>query len=123
MAIGFGHTLWGLVVYREPLREIVGAGVVRSVGDGVFHTDHDRGPRAAAFWFLLAAPLIGLNGWLLEAALQRGDARAVRAGGRTVLGIGAIGSAVMPASGFPAVLPVGYWLLRRARQASTIEPS
>jgi hypothetical protein len=32
------------------------------------------------------------------------------------LGIGVVGTAVMPRSGFPAGLPIGYWLLRRGRK-------
>jgi hypothetical protein len=115
MFVGCAHAAWGLTAYREPLREIVRAGVVRSVGDGIFDTEHDRGPRAAGFWFLFSAPLIGLTGYLLEAALRGGDTRAVKVGGRTVLGIGAVGTVVMPTSGFPAVLPIGCWLLHRAR--------
>jgi hypothetical protein len=116
MLLGCGHAIWGLAVYREPLREIVQERVVRSVGDGIFDTDHDRGPRAAGFWFLLAAPFMALSGYLLESALRSGDARAVRVGGRTVLGIGVVGTTVMPRSGFLAALPAGCWLLRRARE-------
>jgi hypothetical protein len=72
MLLGCGHAIWGLAVYREPLREIVQERVVRSVGDGIFDSDHDRGPRAAGFWFLLAAPFMALSGYLLESALRSG---------------------------------------------------
>jgi Family of unknown function (DUF6463) len=113
MLIGCGHAAWGLYAYKEPLTEIVRAGVLRSVGDGIFDTDHDRDARAAGFWFLFTAPMIGLTGYLLEAALRTGDARTVKAGGRAVLGLGLIGTAVMPTSGFPAVIPLGYWLKHR----------
>jgi hypothetical protein len=116
MLVGCAHAAWGLAAYREPLREIVSAGVLRSVGDGIFATEHDRDARAAGFWFLFAAPLIGLSGYLLEAALRRDDARAVRVGGRAVLGMGIVGTAVMPTSGFPAVIALGGWLLKRARR-------
>jgi hypothetical protein len=116
MLLGCGHAVWGLVAYHEPLRELVRAGVVRSVGDGIFDTDHDRGPRAAAFWFQLAAPLLVTIGYLAEAALRAGDTRATNVTGRTTLGIAMVGTAVMPRSGFPAGLPIGYWLLRRGRK-------
>ena len=122
MLLGCGHAVWGLVAYHEPLRELVRAGVVRSVGDGIFDADHDRGPRATAFWFLLIAPLLVINGYLAEAALRAGDARAAGVGGRTTLGLGVVGTAVMPRSGFPAALPVGYWLLRRGRALSERQP-
>jgi uncharacterized protein DUF6463 len=116
MLLGCGHAVWGLAAYHEPLRELVRAGVVRSVGDGMFDTDHDRGPRAAGFWFLAFAPAVALAGYLAEAALRAGDARAAGVGGRTILGVAAVGTAVMPKSGFPVALPVGYWLLRRSRE-------
>jgi hypothetical protein len=122
MLVGCGHALWGLVAYREPLREIVDAKVIGSVGDGIFDTAHDRGPRAAGFWFLFAAPLMVLSGYLLEASLRAGDAHAVKLAGNTVLGLGAIGTAVMPRSGFPAVLPVGGWVLHRSRRLRQRSP-
>ena len=115
MLLGFGHAAWALIAYGEPLREIVRAGVVRSVGDGIFDTDHDRGPRAAGLWFLLAAPLVVVDGYLTEAADRAGNARAVRTSGLTVLGLGVVGTTVIPRSGFPVAVPIGYWLLRRSR--------
>jgi hypothetical protein len=116
MLVGAGHTAWGIAAYHEPLGEIVRTGIVGSVGDGVFDTEHDRGARAAGFWFLLAAPLMVLSGYLLEAALRAGDARTVKVGGETVLAIGLVGTTVMPRSGFPAALGVGGWLLHSSRR-------
>jgi hypothetical protein len=112
--LGLGHTAWALVAYRDPLREIVRAGVVGAVGDGIFDRTHDRGARAAGFWFLLAAPLVAVDGCLTEAALRAGDRRAARISGGTTLGLGLLGSVVIPRSGFPVAVPVGLWLLRRA---------
>lgn len=117
--LGGGHAGWGLVAYRAPLREIARAGFVGSVGDGIFATEHDRGARAAAFWFMIAAPLVALDGYLVEAALRAGDARAARVGGGVALGLGLIGSVVIPRSGFPVAVPVGVWLLRRGRALDT----
>jgi hypothetical protein len=70
MVLGCGHVGWGLIAYREPLRELVRAG----------------------------------------------DDRAVSVAGRSTLGLGVVGTAVMPRSGFAAALPVGYWLVRRGRE-------
>jgi hypothetical protein len=126
MLVGCGHAAWGLLAYKEPLGEIARAGVLRSVGDGIFDTNHDRDARAAGFWFLFTAPMIGLTGYLLEAAIRRSDAQTVEVGGRTVMAIGILGTTVMPTSGFPAVIPLGYWLkhrsqqLRRAREDSNL---
>jgi hypothetical protein len=112
--LGTAHAVWGLVAYRDPLRDIARAGVVGTVGDGIFDTAHDRDGRAAGFWFMFAAPVLVSYGRLAEAALRARDTRAVRSAGRAVLGLGLVGSAVIPRSGFPVAVPVGYWLLRRA---------
>ncbi len=114
--VGAGHAAWGLVAYRKPLVEILRAGAYDTVGDGIFRRAHSDDARAAGFWFMFAAPLMGLCGHLLEVALRSADREAVLAGGRTVLGLGAVGTAVMPRSGFPAVLPIGLWAIRRGRQ-------
>jgi Family of unknown function (DUF6463) len=116
MLLGVGHAGWGLIAYRRELREIARAGVVRSVGDGIFDTEHARGSRAAAFWFMFVAPLTVLAGYLGESALRAGDARAATVAGGTTIGLGVLGAAVMPRSGFPGALGVGYWLLRRGRE-------
>lgn len=115
MLLGVGHAAWGLIAYGEPLREILRAGVVRSVGDGIFDRAHDRGPRAAGFWFMAAAPLVVVDGYLTEAAERAGNARAVLISGLSTLGLGVLGGIVIPRSGFPAAVPLGYWLLRRGR--------
>jgi Family of unknown function (DUF6463) len=117
MLVSGGHTAWGLFAYRKALREILRAGVVDSVGDGIFALEHSSDERAAGFWFMLAAPLMALTGYLTEAALRSGEQRTLTVTGRTVLGIGALGTTVMPRSGFPAVMPIGYWLMRSARRA------
>ncbi len=112
IVLACGHAVWALVAYREPLQGLIREGVVDSVGDGLFRAVDAEGARAAGFWFLFAAPLMALCGYLVEVALRAGG-RALTVSGRTVLGLGIVGTAVMPRSGFPAVLPIGYWLVRR----------
>jgi hypothetical protein len=116
MALGAGHTVWGLLAYREPLRELARAGFVDGVGDGLFRAEHSRDARAAAFWFMAAAPLVALGGYLADAAEQAGDRRATAVTGGAVLSVGAAGMAVIPRSGFPAGVSVGLWFLARARR-------
>jgi hypothetical protein len=107
MVLAAGHTAWGLLAYREPLREIVRARIVDSVGDGLLQKAHSRDARAAAFWFMAAAPAAWLAGYLSEAALRAG---------RTTVSIGALGMAVIPRSGFAALTSIGFWLMARARR-------
>jgi hypothetical protein len=113
--IAGGHALWGAIAYRREIAEIARAGVFGSVGDGLFRTEHSRDGRAAAFWFLTAAPLIALNGHLMVRAERNGDREGLRVAGGALIGIGLAGAAVMPLSGFQSVPPVGAWLLLRSR--------
>jgi hypothetical protein len=116
MAVGAGHAVWGLMAYRSGLRKIARAGYIDSVGDGLFRTAHSRDERAAAFWFMAVAPITVLAGYLSEAAIRSQDRRAVAAAGLAMTLMAAAGAAAMPRSGFPAALPLGAWLLHRARQ-------
>ena len=114
LGLAAGHTAWGLYAYRDQL-----GGLVRdlpdAVGDGIFQADHSRDARAAAFWFLLAGPLLALAGRLYRSAEAAGDRRAMRDAGRIVTAIGAGGTVAMPRSGFPGGMALGLWLMRRAR--------
>jgi hypothetical protein len=115
MAVAAGHATWGAMAYRRELAEIGNAGWFDSVGDGIYQRRHSRDGRAAAFWFESIAPLLGLTGYLVHAAVRRGDARAVKVSAAAVGTMGIAGLTVMPRSGFPLTLPLTYWLLRTAR--------
>lgn len=116
-AMSLGHVAWGVFAYRKPLAELAKEGkILDSVGDGIFQRAHSEDGRAAAFWFLFAAPMIGLLGHMVEAAEVRGDARALRRSGRGVMALGAFSTAFIPRSGFPVVPLVGWWMIRRSRR-------
>jgi Family of unknown function (DUF6463) len=112
-ALAVGHTVWGVIAYRDQL-----AGMVRdlpgSVGDGIFDERHSRDARAAGFWFLFVGPLLALLGRLYASAEAAQDQAAMRATGGAVTAVSAAGWTAIPASGFPAGLALGLWLLRRA---------
>jgi hypothetical protein len=116
MLVAVGHAVWGLFAYREPLEGLVRAGVLDSVGDGIFRVADAQSPGAAAFWFMFVAPLLGLCGYLVEVADRADDRRALTVTGGAVLGLGAIGTAIIPRSGFPTALPIGLWIVRRGRR-------
>lgn len=118
MLIAGGHVLWGTIAYRRELAQIARAGFIDTIGDGLFSKEHADDGRATAFWFLTAAPLIALNGYLMGRAERSEDRRALRTAGGALIGIGLTGTAVMPRSGFVSVVPVGAWLLRRGRVRS-----
>jgi hypothetical protein len=108
--------VWGLLAYRKPLRELARAGFVDAVGDGLFRTEHSRDARAAAFWFMAMAPVLGLAGYLADAAEQAGDRRATALTGAAVIAMAGAGAVATPRSGFPAGVSVGLWSLARARR-------
>ena len=114
MAAGVGHSIWGALAYRSGLRKIARAGFVDSVGDGLFRTDHSQDERAAAFWFMFAAPVTGLLGYLTEAAIRADDRRAVATTGVAVTALMAAGGAAVPRSGFLIFSPVGPWIIYTA---------
>ena len=60
----------------------------------------DRGDRATAFWFLVAAPAL----WSVGRTLEPGD----RAAGGVLAATGVAGGGLMP-GGFPAVAVLGAW--------------
>jgi hypothetical protein len=116
MALAAGHAGWGLLAYHDALREILRARLVDTVGDGLVRKEHSRDARAAAFWFMAAAPATWLTGYLVESALRAGDRRAVSVAGRTAVSLGALGTAVIPRSGFAGLTSLGFWLLALARR-------
>jgi hypothetical protein len=112
MALGVSHAGWGVIAYRRQLRDLVHAGT-NSVGDGIFRTDHAKDDRAAAFWFIAAAPLVIQSGYLVERALRAGDGETVAHVGWVWAAFGAAGVAVMPSGGFVWLLPIGAWMAYR----------
>ena len=122
MAMGIGHAVWGVFAYRSALKKIVRAGYVDSVGDGLFRPEHSQDERAAAFWFMFAAPVTALVGYLAEAAIRSEDPKAVATAGVGITAIVAAGGAAIPRSGFPVAVPLGPWMIHRARQLRRDQP-
>ncbi|MGC9439408.1 DUF6463 family protein [Streptomyces sp. WG5] len=104
--VGTGHGVLGAVIYRDVLVDMARDGLIDSVPD--------RGDRAAAFWFMAAAPALWLGGRLLQAAEEHEDIPAQRAAGVVLTVVGATGTVMMPKSGFPALAGIGGLLLRRS---------
>ncbi|GAB2607767.1 hypothetical protein GCM10027168_45840 [Streptomyces capparidis] len=104
--VGIGHGAIGAVIYRDVLADIARGKLVNSVPD--------RGDRAAAFWFMAAAPALWMGGRLLRSAEEHGDIPAQRAAGAVLTAVGVTGTAAMPKGGFPALVGIGGLLLRRS---------
>ena len=106
-AVGAGHTAIGLVGYRSVLAAMVREGLVDSV----------RGVprREEALWFLTSGAGLVVTGRLASFAEQR-TGTLPPSTGALLLGIGALGGAVLPRSGFWGLIPVGAAALRVARR-------
>ncbi|MEU0101539.1 DUF6463 family protein [Streptomyces sp. NPDC006267] len=109
-AVGIAHGAIGAVAYRD-----VFAGVGRQVVDSV----PERGDRAAAFWFMAAAPTLWLGGRLLRSAEEHGDVPAQRAAGIALTAVGVVGTVAMPKSGFPSLVGIGGVLLHRSLRSGS----
>jgi len=112
IAIGVGHAIVGLVLFRQPLAAIV--------GDGVLNTVRDQLDRQAAFWFLLMSPLCVALGQVVDRAIERGDQGTLGIVGWNLLAIGVVGAAMMPLSGFWFVIAVAPLVLRAERRSNAV---
>ena len=111
--VAVGHAAIGVRQYRDVL-----AGAARDVrerGPGaVVGAVGDRGDRATAFWFLVAAPAL----WTVGRSVTPGD----RAAGGVLAALGVAGSVLMPSSGFPVIAALGAWAAL-GRPPATRQPS
>lgn len=108
LLIGTGvlHTVLGLIVFQQPVRAMLQAGVINSID-----TNYDRG---MAFWFILFGVLaIVLGQMTLWAIRQFGVLPASLGWG--LLGIAVVGGIVLPVSGFWLVFPQAVLLILSAR--------
>ena len=108
MATGIGHTLVGVVVFRDAL-----AGVFH---DGFLNAFWPHFDRLSAFWFLLFSPALFMLGQITNRAVERQDARTFRIVGGYLLGMGIVGVAALPISGFWIVIALASLILRIARR-------
>lgn len=104
--LAVGHGAVGLVLHRRALTSMVRSGLVASVDD--------HGPRATAWWFLTAAPLLWVTGQLLRATTDDDLTRRV---GVAVAAVGSTGVVVMPRSPFWILAATGVRIAVRGRPA------
>ena len=106
VGVGVVHTVFGAVVFAQPLREIG--------RDGLWNAVDGYPGRQLAFWFTLAGPLFLLTGALTDWVEAREDGAVPRFLGPSLLALGISGVILMPASGFWLFLPPAVAASRRA---------
>lgn len=104
--VALGHGAVGAVVYRDVLTDMGRGKLLNSVPE--------RGDRAAAFWFMASAPALWVGGRLLRSAEEHQDIPAQRAAGAVLAAVGVTGTAAMPKSGFPTLVGIGGFVLRKS---------
>jgi cobalamin biosynthesis protein CobD/CbiB len=106
LAVAALHTLFGLLVFTGPLRQLLRLGLFNAVGADPL--------LSAVTWFLLFGAPLALLGQALSLLERRADvdASSLRPLGWGLLALGLLGIVLMPASGFWLLLPVVWALLR-----------
>lgn len=113
MAISVLHQAVGLFFYADILVDIGEAGVFNTINPP--HWDRD-----AAFWFFMFGTMLFFYGWIAQWLLNHmGSLPAFWGWG--LLGLCGVGLIFMPASGLWLGLPVGYLMIKQARQNPVFE--
>lgn len=120
MVTAVGHAIVGAFLFSEPLSEMVREGVINSIQPPMYSVQ-PHFDRAAAFWFLLFSPVLFLLGQIINDALAHGHTRSLRLIGWYLIGIGTVGSAILPLSGNWLLLPLGAVTLAAASAVATTE--
>jgi Family of unknown function (DUF6463) len=107
MAVSAIHFAFGLLVFPDHLQQLARAGWLGGV-----ERDAMLG---AVTWFMLFSPPLMVGGIAIH-AIERQGAALPRALAWWLLGSGAVGVALMPASGFYLLLPPAIAIARRARR-------
>ncbi len=103
IALGIGHTVTGIILFRPALVSLFRDGFANAV---LSHLD-----RRVAFWFLMFSVMLFFLGQVTLYAAATDDTYLLKVVGWYVLGIGAIGATAMPKSPFWIALIVSPILL------------
>ncbi len=120
MLTAVGHAVVGVFLFSEPLSEMAREGVINSIQPPMY-SSQPHFDRAAAFWVLLFTPVLFLLGQITNNAVSRHDTRSLRLIGWYLIGIGAVGAAILPLSGNWLLLPLGAIALAAASVVAPTE--
>ena len=103
IALGIGHTVTGIILFRPALAALFRDGFANAV---LPHPD-----RRLAFWFLMFSVMLFFLGQVTLYAAATDDTYLLKVVGWYVLGIGVVGATAMPKSPFWIALIVAPILL------------
>jgi hypothetical protein len=119
MVTAVGHALVGVVLFRQSLAAILADGLVNAI-QPPFYAAEPHFDRIAAFWFLLFSPVLFLLGQITNRAVERKDSSILGLVGWNLLGIGLVGSVVLPVSGNWVLIALAAIVLRAASDVKTV---
>jgi hypothetical protein len=102
---GYLHIIVGFIVFWNPLKEIVNAGIFNAVGQDY--------PRAAAIWFLFSGLFMVFLAFVIGWVVKTKGLKLPSSVGWCFLAICVAGVILMPVSGFWLGIPQAYLIIKK----------
>lgn len=113
IAMGIGHAIIGIILFHDTFMDIVREGFVNTVHPPGYMAEPDF-DRIALFWLLIFSPVLAMLGQITSRAIARGAVDILRVVGWNLLGIGIVGTAVLPISGNSVLIVLAVLILTTA---------
>ncbi len=113
IAMGIGHAVIGIVLFNDVFMAIVREGFWNTIQPPGYSADPDY-DRIAFFWLVVFSPVLSMLGQVTHRAILRGSTDILRVVGWNLLGIGLVGTLLLPVSGNPALIVLAILILTTA---------
>lgn len=113
IAMGVGHAVIAIVLFNDVFMAIVQEGFWNTIQPPGYSADPDY-DRIAFFWLVVFSPVLTMLGQITHRAIQRGSTDILRIVGWNLLGIGLVGTLLLPVSGNPALIVLAILILTTA---------
>ncbi len=121
IAMGVGHALIGIILFHDAFLAILREGIVNTIQPPGFVAD-PQFDRIALFWFLIFSPVFSMLGQVTRRAIARGAPEILRVVGWNLLGMGVVGTAVLPISGNVTLIVFAILILWTASRVEAGAP-
>lgn len=122
LGTAIAHLIVGIALFQEPLADMMRSGIINSIEfsvdtrAGAWRPVHPQSDREAAFLFLMLTPVLVLLAQVLRHATAHRDTPLITTIGWYLVGLGVLGVAVMPLSGFWILIALGLLSFRAASE-------
>lgn len=121
IAMGIGHAVIGIVLFNDVLIAIAREGFWNTIQPPGYSADPDY-DRIAFFWLVVFSPVLSMLGQVTHRAILRGSTDILRVVGWNLLGIGLVGTLLLPVSGNPALIVLAILILTTASRVEARRP-